>query len=304
MQPSPLQPIILPQTEKAGVTLYLKRDDLVHPLYGGNKIRKLKYNVQECLREGKTGLLTCGGAYSNHIIATAAYGKEFGLKTKSIIRGNELLIENPTLKDAADLGMEFVFVSRETYRSIRENNSLGFESSNSNPNDFYFIPEGGTNQFAIKGMAELVDEIEIPVDYIATPCGTGSTFAGLVKGIKNNPQLHTKLLVFSALKNGDYIIDEVADLLKQDFDRSLIEFFTSDYVFGGYAKIKPELIDFVKNFQEQTGILLDPIYNGKMMFGLLDKISAGYFKKGSVIVALHTGGVQAWRGVREQSFIV
>ena len=293
MQSSPLQCINLPQTEKAGVQLYVKRDDLIQPLYGGNKIRKLKYNVQQCLREGKTGLLTCGGAYSNHIIATAAYGKEHGLKTKAIIRGDELLIENPTLKDAAALGMEFVFVSREQYRSIRENNLLAFELSNSKLEDFYFIPEGGTNKFAIEGVAELVAEIDIPFDYIATPCGTGGTFAGLMKGIKD---LDAKLLVFSALKNGDYVIDEVAELLKDEFDRTKLALFTSEYVFGGYGKMKPELIEFVKSFEQQTGILLDPIYNGKMLFGLLDKIESGYFKKGSVIVALHTGGVQAWRG--------
>ncbi|WP_018341860.1 1-aminocyclopropane-1-carboxylate deaminase/D-cysteine desulfhydrase [Cytophaga aurantiaca] len=290
---SPLQPIILPQTEKAGVTLYLKRDDLIHPLYGGNKIRKLKYNVQQCLRERKTGLLTCGGAYSNHIIATAAYGKEHGLKTKAIIRGEELLIENPTLKDAAALGMEFVFVSREAYRAVREKPELAFDMSHSTKEDFYFIPEGGTNTFAVEGVAELVNEIEMPFDYIATPCGTGGTFAGLMKGIKN---VNAKLFVFSALKNGEYVIDEVANLLKEDFDKSKLALFTSEYMFGGYGKMKPELIDFVKSFEEQTGILLDPIYNGKMMFGLLDKISTGYFKKGSVIVALHTGGVQAWRG--------
>ena len=301
MQPSPLQAIILPQTEKAEVKLYLKRDDLIHPLYGGNKIRKLKYNVQQCLHEGKTGLLTCGGAYSNHIIATAAYGKEHGLKTKALIRGEELLIENPTLKDAAGLGMEFVFVSREAYRSIREQTDLAFELSNSRPEEYYFIPEGGTNTFAIEGVAELVNEIEIPFDYLATPCGTGGTFAGLMKGIKNRD---AKLLVFSALKNGYYIIDEVAELLKEDFDASKLELFTSDYVFGGYGKMKPELIVFIKSFEQQTGILLDPIYNGKMMFGLLDKIENGYFKKGSVIIALHTGGVQEWRGVKEQPFVV
>ncbi|ABG60713.1 1-aminocyclopropane-1-carboxylate deaminase/D-cysteine desulfhydrase [Cytophaga hutchinsonii] len=296
MHQSPLQPIILPQTEKAGVQLYLKRDDLIHPLYGGNKIRKLKYNVQQCLREGKIGLLTCGGAYSNHIIATAAYGKEHGLKTKAIIRGEELLIDNPTLKDAAALGMEFVFVSRETYRSIREQNALAFDLSKSNYNEWYFIPEGGTNAFAVEGIAELVAEIEIPFDYIATPCGTGGTFAGLMKGIKVYSPWRTKLLVFSALKNGNYIIDEVAELLKADFDRTTLELFTSEYVFGGYGKVKPELIAFVKSFEHQTGILLDPIYNGKMMFGLLGKIESGYFKKGSVIVAIHTGGIQAWRG--------
>jgi len=290
---SALELIQLKLLEEAEVQLYLKRDDLIHPLYGGNKIRKLKYNVQQCLQEGKKGLLTCGGAYSNHIIATAAYGKEYGLKTKALIRGDELLIENPTLKDAAALGMELVFVSRENYRKIREDTICAFELSNSETEDFYFIPEGGTNAYAIEGVAELVEEIDIPFDYIATPCGTGGTFAGLLKGIKD---IDAKLLVFSALKNSDYIIDEVADLLKEDFDRTKLELFTSEYIFGGYGKVKPELIDFVNSFQEQTGILLDPIYNGKMMFGLLDKIQNGYFKKRSVIVALHTGGVQAWRG--------
>jgi 1-aminocyclopropane-1-carboxylate deaminase len=246
-------------------------------------------------------LLTCGGAYSNHIIATAAYGKEQGLKTKAIIRGEEFLIENPTLKEAAALGMELVFVSREVYRSIRENNALAFEISKSNPNTFYFVPEGGTNFLAIEGVAELVSEIDIPFDYLATACGTGGTFAGLMKGIKN---LDSKLLIFSALKNGDYVIDEVEEMLRNDFDKTKLALFTSEYVFGGYGKMKPELIEFVKSFEEQTGILLDPIYNGKMMFGLLNKIQSCYFKKGSVIVALHTGGVQAWRGFGEQGFIV
>jgi len=290
---SPLQKIELPITKNADVHLYLKRDDLIHPVYGGNKIRKLKYNVLECIRQGKTGLLTCGGAYSNHILAVAAYGKESRLKTKAIIRGEELLIENPTLKDAAALDMEIVFVSREDYRTLRENPSLAYELSHTKEDDYFFIPEGGTNEFAVKGVAELIDEIDIPVDFIATPCGTGGTFAGLMSGLKKS---NAQLLVFSALKNGSYIIDEVKQLLKEEYKEDKLALFTSEYCFGGYGKMKPELKTFVQSFNEKTGVLLDPIYNGKMMFGLLSMIENGYFKKGAVIIAVHTGGVQAWRG--------
>jgi len=293
---SPLQQIELSLLKKADVQLYLKRDDLVHSLYGGNKIRKLKYNVQECIRQSKTGLLTCGGAYSNHILAVAACGKEAGLNTKAIIRGDELLAENPTLKDAIGLGMEMVFISRDSYRYLRENSSIAYELSHSKEEDYFYIPEGGTNSFAVAGVAELIAEIDIPFDFIATPCGTGGTFAGLMKGLKTKS---SKLLVFSSLKNGSYIIDEVKELLKEEYNADKLDLFTSEYCFGGYGKMKPELKTFVQSFNEQTGILLDPIYNGKMMFGLLDLIEKGHFKKGTVIIALHTGGVQAWRGFNE-----
>ncbi|MBC7449918.1 MAG: pyridoxal-phosphate dependent enzyme, partial [Cytophagales bacterium] len=227
-----LEQIVLPVTKLAEVTLYLKRDDLLHPIYGGNKVRKLKYNVLECKQQGKTGLLTCGGAYSNHILATAAYGKEQHLKTKAIIRGDELIADNPTLKDAAALGMEFVFVNREVYKAIREEPSKVYQLSNSNELEYFFIPEGGTNALAVKGVAELIGEIDIPFDYIATPCGTGATCAGLLKGLKDRTE---RLLVFSALKNGDYIIKAVKDLLKEEYNDHTLELFTSAYSFGGYA---------------------------------------------------------------------
>ncbi|PWL40441.1 1-aminocyclopropane-1-carboxylate deaminase [Flagellimonas aquimarina] len=284
----PNQKVHLPLLEEKDVTLYIKREDTVHPFVSGNKYRKLKYNVIEAKKREYTGLLTFGGAFSNHIAATAFAGKEAELKTLGVIRGEELIDnwqENPTLKQAKEHGMEFHFVSRSDYR---EKDSTEFiKKLEALFGDFYLLPEGGTNTLAVKGCEEILNETDTDFDFICSCVGTGGTVAGLI----NSSKLHQTVLGFPALK-GDFLKQ---DILKFAGNKNweLI----SDYHFGGYAKVNENLIDFINTFKKETGIPLDPIYTGKMLFGIFDLIKKDTFKKGAQILAIHTGGLQGIKGM-------
>ena len=271
-------------------TLVLKREDLLHPEISGNKFRKLKYNILEAKKRGCSKLVTFGGAYSNHIAATAAAGKEFGIPTIGVIRGEELAKKkelNSTLAFAKSCGMQFHFVSRENYR---EKTSKEFiDSLKSLFGDFYLVPEGGTNQLAIKGCEEILTTEDLSFDYICTAVGTGGTISGLV----NASETHQKILGFSALK-GDFLNSEVAKFTtKSNFT------ITDAYCFGGYAKIDAVLVRFINTFKEKTGIPLDPIYTGKMIYGIFDLLEKGYFRENSRILAIHTGGLQGIYGMNQ-----
>lgn len=272
------------------VTLFLKREDLIDPFVSGNKFRKLKYNLLEAQTLGCHTLLTFGGAYSNHIAAVAAAGKRHGFKTIGIIRGDELfdeITENPTLKFAQNNGMIFEFISRDDYKNKTE--SWFIERLQSKFGDFYLLPEGGTNTLAIEGCKEILTKDDSKFDFICCPVGTGGTMAGLV----NSALPHQEILGFPALK-GDFIKEEIRKFATNDNWRLITE-----YHFGGYGKINIELVDFINSFYQQTKILLDPIYTGKMIFGVIDMIREGYFPENSSVLAIHTGGIQGISGMNK-----
>ncbi len=282
--------------EEHGVELYVKREDLLHPYISGNKFRKLKYNIKKAKSMSKHCLVTFGGAYSNHILATAAVGKEFGFKTVGIIRGEELgidlkktLDQNPTLKQAHLFGMEFMFISRTKYQQKTETSFLR-ELDNQHPNS-YILPEGGTNELAIKGCEEILSAEDHQFTHITCAMGTGGTVTGII----NSSQPNQQILVFPSLK-GNWIRDEINSLQPNKQNWEII----SDYHFKGYGKVSDELITFINQFKKETSILLDPIYTGKMMFGVLDSIKKNQFKKGSKILAIHTGGLQGIEGMNIQ----
>jgi 1-aminocyclopropane-1-carboxylate deaminase len=288
---SPLQKLEAAFLADKGIELYIKRDDLIHPEIQGNKWRKLKYNLYDARVNNIHTLLTFGGPYSNHIYATAAAAKLFHFKAIGIIRGEEPAVFSPTLKYAAAQGMELYYMDRESYRQKDDPSNL--ESLRVQIGDFYHIPEGGTNALAVEGAAEIIEEIDIPFDYICTACGTGGTLAGLVAGLKGEKHA----IGFSSLKGDDTLTPKVTELAHYvtgfSYDNFNINF---DYHFGGYAKVKPELIAFIKDFKLQYNIQLEPVYTGKMFYGLFDMISNNYFKPGSRIIALHTGGLQGLSG--------
>ena len=274
------------------VSLWIKREDTIHPEVSGNKFRKLKYNIREARKQGKRQLLTFGGAYSNHILATAAAGNLMRMKTIGVIRGDELgknvevtLQTNSTLKKASDYGMRFVFLSREAYRD-KMNPGL-IASWREQFGEFYTIPEGGTNELAVKGCQEILTMEDEQFDYICSCVGTGGTISGIILRSK----AHQKVLGFPALK-GDFLKKEIQPFVKNKNNWQLVY----DYHFGGYGKYTEELIRFINAFREQTHIALDPIYTGKMMFGIFDKIKHDQFPKGSKILAIHTGGLQGIEG--------
>jgi 1-aminocyclopropane-1-carboxylate deaminase len=290
---SPTQLLDDPLLAAFGVNLYLKRDDLLHSEVSGNKWRKLKYNLQEATNQQQERLLTFGGAYSNHIYATAAAGRMFGFETIGVIRGEENLPLNPTLQFARDCGMQLHYVDRTTYANKYQWEFL--ESLSDQFGSYYLLPEGGSNSFAVKGCAEIIPEIDFNFDYICCACGTGGTLAGLAASLS----IGKKAIGFSSLKGGEFLEREVKQVLKayrHAFDleaQRLINYqIITDYHFGGYAKTSAELIQFIQRFERHHGILLDQVYTGKMMAGIYDMIQQGRFEPGSTIVALHTGGLQ------------
>lgn len=294
---SPLQEIHSDLLSDHGIRFLIKRDDLLHPMISGNKWRKLKYNLIKARELGYNQLLTFGGAYSNHLAATAAAGKAFGFSTLGIVRGEKVLPLNPTLKFVEECGMELIYVSRTKFRN--KNHISIFEDLKINTNLFYTIPEGGSNCLALQGVGELVNEIkeqygDMP-DYICTACGTGATMAGIVKEMNGRG----KAIGFSVLK-GDFMKKEVDRFLTECNIRPHLNWhIENDYHFGGYAKFKPELIQFINEFK-QSHLALDPIYTGKLAYGLFDLIKKGAFEKGKTIVMVHTGGLQGVAGFNER----
>ena len=270
------------------IELFLKREDHIHPMISGNKYRKLKYNLEHAKSQNIKTLLTFGGAFSNHIAAVAAAGHEFGFKTIGVIRGEELVDKtdsNPTLNYAKQCGMEFKFVKRDAYRKKTSNefiNTLKTEFG-----DFYLLPEGGTNDLAIKGCEEILSDLDKDFDYVCSSVGTGGTVSGLINCSKPSQQI----LGFSALK-GNFLKEDIGKFANKNNWKLITE-----YHFGGYAKINEALISFINEFRRNYQIPLDPIYTGKMMFGIFDLITRGFFPKGSKILAIHTGGLQGIEGM-------
>ncbi|MNR99758.1 1-aminocyclopropane-1-carboxylate deaminase [compost metagenome] len=270
------------------ISVSIKREDLIHPFVSGNKFRKLKYNLLQAKAENLETLLTFGGAYSNHIAAVAYAGKEQGFKTIGIIRGDELrdkIPENPTLLFAQNCGMQFEFVTREAYRLKNEDSFI--EDLKQKFGSFYLVPEGGTNELAIKGCQEILTEEDAAFDYVCCAVGTGGTISGLINSILS----HQKVLGFPALK-GDFLKEEIRNFVQNE-NWELI----TDYHFGGYGKVSPELIAFINRFYVTTQIPLDPIYTGKMVFGVIDLIERNYFPENSKILLIHTGGIQGVQGM-------
>jgi 1-aminocyclopropane-1-carboxylate deaminase len=271
-----------------GISLEIKREDLIHPFVSGNKFRKLKYNLLQAKEENQETLLTFGGAFSNHIAAVAFAGKEAGFKTIGIIRGEELrakIAENPTLSFAQNCGMQLEFVSREDYRMKSEISFLAHLKQQFG--DFYLIPEGGTNALAIKGCQEILTEADTEFNYICCAVGTGGTISGIINSILPIQ----KVLGFPALK-GDFLKEEIRNFAQND-NWEII----TDYHFGGYGKVTQELIAFINQFYKEHQIPLDPIYTGKMVFGVLDLIQKNYFPAQSKILLIHTGGIQGIQGM-------
>jgi len=289
---TPLQKISDPLLDQSEINLFIKREDLNHPYLSGNKWHKLKYNLVEALDKNYETILTFGGAYSNHIYAAASAGKVLNLRAIGIIRGEEHLPLNPTLKFAEECGMELHYIDRTAYRDKTGKEFI--QSLRKRFGRFYLIPEGGTNELAVKGCSDIVKNINIDYDYLCCACGTGGTFAGLVTGL-NGKQ---KALAFSVLKGADFLTADISGNVKKFSGKKYSNWeLILDYHFGGYAKYNNELLTFIKNFSRVNNIPLEPIYTGKLLFGIFDMIRKKKFNKGDTIVAIHTGGLQGLDGL-------
>lgn len=275
-----------PILDKAGVQLVIRREDQNHPQISGNKFWKLKYNLIEAAERGYSTILTFGGAFSNHIAATAAACKLCGFHSIGIIRGEDADLNNPTLATAQQNGMLIRRVSRADYRLKITDSFITHLSSQFG--NFYLIPEGGTNLLAIKGAEEMTSQIRTGFDYLCLPVGTGGTVTGCIQALRGQKDI----LGFSALK-GSFMATEVSDLHDRwqlkPYDNWRI---LNEYHCGGYGKVTPELINFIRQFEKLHSVPLDQVYMGKMMLGLYKTIQQGVFNRGETIMALHTGGLQ------------
>ncbi len=284
--PVPEIEITEPLLSRAGVRLLVRREDLNHPEISGNKYWKLKYNLQEAAKRGFSTILTFGGAYSNHIAATAAACKLCGFKSIGIIRGEDADPENPTLATARKNGMLMQKVSRAAYR-LKTTEAFA-DSLCREFGDFYMVPEGGTNGLAIAGAKEMVLGINSAFDYLCLPVGTGGTIAGCIQALEGRKHV----LGFAALK-GDFLAGEVKQLHEiwklPLYNNWHIE---GGYHCGGYGKVTLELTGFMAQFERAHGVPLDHVYTGKMMLGIYKMIEKGFFSKGTTVLALHTGGLQ------------
>lgn len=274
-----------PFLKNYGVEVFVKREDLVHPIVGGNKFRKLKYNLVKAKAENKTTLVTFGGAYSNHIAATAFAGKKEGFNTIGIIRGENIQPLNITLQRAAEDGMQLFFVERELYRD--KELALTTVTRNMDKETLYIIPEGGSNAEGFEGCTEIVNDLQIDFDYICCPCGTGITLAGIAASLKEEQSA----IGFSVMKNNFSLDESVKELVAERSGKHNFQV-VHDYHFGGYAKSTLELKEFTEAFIIQNNIQIEPIYTGKLFFGVYEFVKKGVFRKGQKVVVVHTGGLQ------------
>ena len=295
--PISIQPIFHPILVAKSIEFAVMRLDLIHEGVSGNKFFKLQYNLAQAKLEKKTTLLTFGGAYSNHIYATAEAAKATGLGSIGMVRGEPTSPLNPTLAHAQSLGMKLIFIDRATYRAKTSPSFLA--DLKAKLGDFYLIPEGGTNELAIKGTSEILDQSTHKYTHIGASIGTGGTFAGLAASLL--PSQH--LIGFSSLK-GDFIHSEIDLLLsKNNINPKGILGINTSYHFGGYGKYTSELVGFIWDFYQNFGIVTDPIYTGKLAFGIWDMIQKDEFPPSSKVLLIHSGGLQGNAGFTERTGI-
>lgn len=292
--PSPIQRVAYQPFERAKIEVLIKRDDLIHPAISGNKWRKLKYNIQEIEAAQKVGFVTFGGAFSNHIAASAYAGCLAGLKMLGVIRGEISDTQNKTLQFAKRCGMQLLSVSRQQYAN-KENPAFLIDLQAQFP-DYQIIPEGGCNIQGVRGCIEILQEAHEPYDVVAVPLGSATTFTGLLcSGFSAR-----EFLGFPAVKGGGYLASNVYNLFSATHNAGFVPCnlpqpqwrLITDYHFGGFAKVDAQLIVFINRFYRETGIPLDPIYTSKMMYGLVDMANNNAFEPGTRVLAIHTGGLQ------------
>ncbi len=294
-QPPPIQQINSEIARRAGVEIYVLRLDLMHPWVNGNKWFKLKYNLLEAKQQNFTTLLTFGGAYSNHIFATAAAGNLFGLGTIGVIRGEQRLPLNPTLSFAVQQGMQLVYLDRQTYRQ-RHTTALQ-QDLQQRFGEVFVIPEGGSNLNGVRGCTEIVTHSSL-FDTICLACGTGTTLAGIALSLHQSQ----RVIGFGVLKGGAFLEQEIHSLLT-NYPKSGLPApweLVCDYHMGGYAKVNNELLLFSQQFQEEHGIPLDYVYTAKMFYGVMDLLQQGFFPRGDRLLLIHTGGLQGNVGMESR----
>ena len=285
MPDPPLEDVSAFFKNDSGITMSVLRLDKVHPVVSGNKWYKLKYNLVAALDKGFSQVITFGGAYSNHLIATAAAAQEAGIKAIGIVRGLHAAAHlTPTLQACTDLGMELHFVSREDY-TLKDDPAF-LQSLTGKYGWSFIIPEGGNNEWGRAGTADIAAFIAETATHICLPVGTGTTLAG----IRNALPTDKEIVGFTAMKDGGYLQEKIAGHLHPGQNKNW--HLEADYCFNGFAKTTSELNQFMQSFYKETNIPLDIVYTGKMMFGVQDMIANNVFSGSANVICIHTGGLQ------------
>lgn len=296
-----LEKLVSKEFDSRGISIYVKRDDLIHPEVSGNKWRKLKFNVDVCQNAKKDGILTFGGAFSNHLLATASACHSIGLKSVGIVRGDELNSQsNHTLRRCSELNMELKFISREEYRMISDKSYLA-DIAHEFPN-YHIVPEGGANYYGMIGCQEILKEIDVEFDAIFVAQGTTTTSCGLLLGLKEKQELYTVPVLkgFDAEKEMKSIFEYSGieeEWLQDAFEKLNI---LDEFHFGGYGKYNDGLLSFIKTFYLNHHIKLDPVYTGKAMFAMMKELENEKWN-GKSIVFIHTGGIQGVESIEKKS---
>ncbi len=286
---SPVHQIKHSLFDERGLSVFIKRDDLIHPIISGNKWRKLKYLLKKAQAENKNHLVTFGGAFSNQLLATAGAAALFGFKATGFVRGDK--VENDMLFMCRIHGMNLIFTDRESYG----NKPLLFNRYFADDENAFFIDEGGASAEAAQGCSELVAELPETYDHIFCACGTGTMAAGIINGL-NTYKLSAQMHGIPVLKGGDFLKKDIDNLLLQPHPYTL----HTGYHFGGYAKVNADLVTFIKDFIATTGILIDPVYTGKMLYAIFEMAAKNYFEPKSKILAIHSGGMLGLLGMRDR----
>ncbi len=286
---SPVQELHYSGFKSSTIKIFVKRDDLIHPYISGNKGRKLTYLLKDAEQKGYKNIVTFGGAYSNHLIATACAGALFGFKTTGFVRGEKTEPLNDTLFLCTQFGMQLIYVDRDTYRNKKNVFETHFSQTT-----HYLISEGGEHALAVNGVAELVTELDNHFTHIFCACGTGTTLAGIAKGVHQH-KLKTAVEGVAVLKGADFLHQTIQNYTHENGYKLHLDFHE-----GGYAKTTTELLAFMVHFQKETGILLDPVYTGKLFFAFSKLIQTKYFPIGSSILLIHTGGLLGTLGMKDK----
>ena len=295
--PSPIQAVALPLFKHHNIKVYIKRDDLIHPIISGNKWRKLKQNLIEAKQLVKQGVLSFGGAYSNHIHALAFACRQHNLASVGIIRGEPHYANNATLAQVQRWGMKLIFVDRATYR-LRFDAEYLQQLQHQYP-DYAIVPEGGSNPLALTGMADVINELDLQLDYdcLFTATGSGGTLAGLINADSNRHQLYG----VAVLKQAQYLNKAIKELLPEPAKHYKNWRLLTEHHCGGYGKFSHHDCVRIQTIVNQTGIPFEPIYSGKMLLAFMNMVEQGYFSAGQRIVLLHTGGLQGLLGLAERN---
>ena len=286
--PSPIQEINLKINNPYNIRLFIKREDLIHKIVSGNKWRKLKYNFEYLVNNKIDTILSFGGAYSNHLHALSWLANLRNIKSIGIVRGDPSYRNNPTLSFCVKNKMELQFLSRKVYRESKFNNKV-VNKLKKEHEKIFIIPEGGFNNFGIKGCEEIMNEVDGNFDTICCSIGSGCTAVGLIKSLKD----HQNFLGFSSFKNSKLLEDVISKNTNSKINWKI----NCDYNFGGFGKVNTDLIKFIDSFAQLYKIELDPVYTSKLFFGLFDMISKKKIKKESRILVIHTGGLQGLQGI-------